>query len=229
MWHYIWTLLSGPENQNALKWISGAAFAVVLASWAVFKLWFEQRRDARREKPQPRTRSLSKSAATGGEKQQPQTRSGFKSLATGRFIAAILLVAFAFVSSWPLLWMGSEFTNCYKLTTISIKTPLDGAQISASNEVFAMVNGEATPNQSCRFVYVFVKDMRSGTLRASDLTQTLDNGEWSGRLDLSNVAHGEQAGIHAVLIDRPIYPVGTTLPLPPVGGRPSQHVQLWRQ
>jgi hypothetical protein len=211
MWHYILALFSDPENQNALKWIFSGVGAVVLASWAVFRFFYEQRRYTRPEGP------------------QPKTRSGFQLLAIGGVIAVLLIVVFATVSFWPLQGMGADSTNCYKLTKISIKTPLDGAQISASNEVFAIVNGEATPNQSCRFVYVFVKDMRSGTLRASDLTQTLDNGEWSGRLDLSNVAHGELAGVHAVLIDRPIYPVGTTLPLPPVGGRPSQHVQLWRQ
>lgn len=211
MWHYMLALLSAPENQNALKWIFSGAGAVVLASWSVFRFLSEQRRYTRPDSP------------------QPQARSWFQFLAIGGVIAVFLIVAFATVSFWPLQGMGADSTNCYELTKISIKTPLDGAQISASNEVFAMVNGEATPNQSCRFVYVFVKDMRSGALRASDLTQTLDNGEWSGRLDLSNVAHGEQAGIHAVLIDRPIYPVGTTLPLPPVGGRPSQHVQLWRQ
>lgn len=140
-------------------------------------------------------------------------------------IAVILIAGY-----W--LWSEARFycPDCYRSTTITIKTPLNNATISPSDSVFPIINGEATPSEVCRYVYVFVHAAKpNGTLIATDLTQTLANGDWSGRLDLGHVDRGGQADVHVILIDRTPYPVGTPLVLPPVAGRPSQAIQLWRQ
>ncbi len=141
------------------------------------------------------------------------------------WLTALTTVAILFIAAG---WLYSEAEylcpDCDVLN-IDIKAPLNGAEMSTRSTI----RGDATPNKVCRFVYVFVRDMASGTLVATDETQTLNRGVWSGILDLSHVPPKGEARVHVVLIDKPMYQIKVPLIQPTVSGAPSQPIQLWRQ
>lgn len=75
---------------------------------------------------------------------------------------AVILIANGSTVYWILSEAETYCPDCYKVTSIKIKAPLNGATISTSDNVFSDIIGEATPSQVCRYVYVFVRDMTSG-------------------------------------------------------------------
>jgi hypothetical protein len=228
----VWTFLSEPTNQVTIKWIlSGAIIAgaggisweIVKLLWDVFKFWFDHR-----HKPNPQD---------GQDKQTPKSYAFFKKPTGWAWLATLLIIV---TSSAYWIYDESRYycTNCYASASIIITSPRDGETVSTSSSI----RGKATPSQACRFVYVMARDLRlpkdnckkdnndecEGNLLATDLTQTLENGEWWGLLDMSHVgSNGSQ--VYAILTNQPMYKVRVPLTPPPVDGKPSKPMQLWRQ
>jgi hypothetical protein len=201
----VWSFLSDPTNQATLKWVFGGVAAALGSLWGAFQFLY---------------------ATRNGRKVKTHSRALWWVTVTS---IVIIFVPLGTIGYWIWTEAASYCPDCYGRTRITIKSPLDHSLVSTSDSVYAFANGTATASRVCRYVYIFVKDLQSETLKATDLTQTSDDGEWFARLDFRHVQEGGWAGVIAVLLDRPLYPVNTTLSSPPVHGRPSQTLQLRRQ
>lgn len=105
---------------------------------------------------------------------------------------------------------------------VKITEPSNGEEVGGR----LYVNGVATPSDTCRYVFVVVRDKSGAVWKIADLVQTNAAGQWFGVVQLDDVSHvGSDLEIMAKVTSRPNdYTVGQFLSAPPLKGISSTNI-----
>ena len=119
-----------------------------------------------------------------------------------------------------------DIRNCRGEIVIGIDEPTSGDQVTSQLHV----SGTGTIHQTCRYVFIFVRDISLPAWKVTDLVQVNTNGQWAGLARLDGfVPAGGQANIEARgTAQSDAYVINAILAAPPERGVPSNLVRVRR-